>query len=175
MKAWRSSRLGIDGKRALWRSLEVAAEIVPELRRVDFAGLAERALEQRRARRSAKNNHKNFQRPYIRQSPRVRISSPKFSIRAVTEVRHESERRFRSRHRYPGVLQMPAKTRQADRRNENGPAASLQMRERAFLAGRSELGGVLRATVSVGRSGAAERPRRALRGVLRAGGPGFLP
>jgi len=40
--------LGIDGKRALWRSLEAAAEIVPELRRVDFAGLAERAVEQRR-------------------------------------------------------------------------------------------------------------------------------
>lgn len=40
--------LGIDGKLALWRALEAAAEILPELRRLDFASLAQSALDQRR-------------------------------------------------------------------------------------------------------------------------------
>ena len=40
--------LGIDGKLALWRSLEVAAETVPELGCLDYERLARRAKEQRR-------------------------------------------------------------------------------------------------------------------------------
>lgn len=39
--------VGIEGKRGLWRALAVASENVPELQGVDYARLAQRALEQR--------------------------------------------------------------------------------------------------------------------------------
>jgi len=38
--------VGIEGKRALWRALAAASEIVPELKGVDHEHLAQRALEQ---------------------------------------------------------------------------------------------------------------------------------
>jgi hypothetical protein len=37
----------IDGKSALWRALNAAAELAPELRGVDYEDLAQRAREQR--------------------------------------------------------------------------------------------------------------------------------
>ena len=39
--------LGIEGKRALWRALLAVAEEIPALRKVDFAGLDQRADDQR--------------------------------------------------------------------------------------------------------------------------------
>jgi hypothetical protein len=39
--------LGIDGKSALWRALEAAAEISPELQGIDYKRLKQRADEQR--------------------------------------------------------------------------------------------------------------------------------
>ena len=38
--------LGITGKRSLWRALQAAARTVPELARLDYAGLEKRAIEQ---------------------------------------------------------------------------------------------------------------------------------
>lgn len=38
--------LGITGKRSLWRALQAAARTVPELGRLDYAGLEKRAIEQ---------------------------------------------------------------------------------------------------------------------------------
>jgi len=38
--------LGITGKRSLWRALQAASRTVPELARVDYAGLEKRAIEQ---------------------------------------------------------------------------------------------------------------------------------
>lgn len=40
--------LGIDGKRALWRSLAAASETAAQLRLADYNGLERRAIEQRR-------------------------------------------------------------------------------------------------------------------------------
>jgi hypothetical protein len=40
--------IGIAGKRALWRALAAAAEVVPELQGVDYARLEQRAEEQHR-------------------------------------------------------------------------------------------------------------------------------
>jgi hypothetical protein len=39
--------VGIDGKTALWRALNAAAEVAPELRGIDYEHLAQRAQEQR--------------------------------------------------------------------------------------------------------------------------------
>ena len=39
--------VGIDGKSALWRALNAAAELAPELRGMDYEHLTERAREQR--------------------------------------------------------------------------------------------------------------------------------
>lgn len=39
--------LGISGKHSLWRALAAAAKNVPQLARLDYAGLQKRALEQR--------------------------------------------------------------------------------------------------------------------------------
>jgi len=39
--------VAIDGKSALWRALNAAAELAPELRGVDYEDLAQRAREQR--------------------------------------------------------------------------------------------------------------------------------
>jgi hypothetical protein len=49
---WRLERLeaiaiGIDGKSALWRALNAAAEIAPEFRGIDYEQLSGRAQEQR--------------------------------------------------------------------------------------------------------------------------------
>jgi hypothetical protein len=38
--------LGITGKRSLWRALQSASRTVPELARLDYAGLEKRAIEQ---------------------------------------------------------------------------------------------------------------------------------
>jgi hypothetical protein len=38
--------LGITGKRSLWRALGAASRTVPELARLDYAGLEKRAIEQ---------------------------------------------------------------------------------------------------------------------------------
>ena len=38
--------LGITGKRSLWRALQAAVRTVPELARLDYAGLEKRAIEQ---------------------------------------------------------------------------------------------------------------------------------
>ncbi|HKP92298.1 MAG TPA: hypothetical protein VJS88_00250 [Chthoniobacterales bacterium] len=38
--------LGITGKRSLWRALQAASRSVPELARLDYAGLEKRAIEQ---------------------------------------------------------------------------------------------------------------------------------
>lgn len=38
--------LGITGKRSLWRALQAASRTVPELGRLDYAGLEKRAIEQ---------------------------------------------------------------------------------------------------------------------------------
>ena len=38
--------LGITGKRSLWRALQSASRTVPELARLDYAGLENRAIEQ---------------------------------------------------------------------------------------------------------------------------------
>ena len=38
--------LGITGKRSLWRALHSASRTVPELARLDYAGLEKRAIEQ---------------------------------------------------------------------------------------------------------------------------------
>jgi hypothetical protein len=38
--------LGITGKRSLWRALQVASRTVPELARLDYSGLEDRAIEQ---------------------------------------------------------------------------------------------------------------------------------
>lgn len=38
--------LGITGKRSLWRGLQCASRTVPELARLDYAGLEKRAIEQ---------------------------------------------------------------------------------------------------------------------------------
>jgi hypothetical protein len=38
--------LGITGKRSLWRALQAASQSVPELARLDYAGLEKRAIEQ---------------------------------------------------------------------------------------------------------------------------------
>ena len=38
--------LGITGKRSLWRALQAASRTVPELARLDYAGLEKRAIEQ---------------------------------------------------------------------------------------------------------------------------------
>jgi len=38
--------LGITGKRSLWRALKAASRTVPELARLDYAGLEKRAIEQ---------------------------------------------------------------------------------------------------------------------------------
>ena len=40
--------VGIEGKRALWRSLAVASEDVPELQGVDYEHLLQRSEEQQR-------------------------------------------------------------------------------------------------------------------------------
>ena len=39
--------IGIDGKSALWRALNAAAEVAPDLRGIDYERLAQRAQEQR--------------------------------------------------------------------------------------------------------------------------------
>jgi hypothetical protein len=39
--------IGIDGKFALWRALDAAAELAPALREVDYEHLAQRAQQQR--------------------------------------------------------------------------------------------------------------------------------
>jgi len=39
--------LGITGKQSLWRALAAASETVPQLGRLDYAGLERRAVEQR--------------------------------------------------------------------------------------------------------------------------------
>jgi hypothetical protein len=41
--------LGIDGKRALWATLQTIAPAVPSVRDIDYLGLARRAEDQRRA------------------------------------------------------------------------------------------------------------------------------
>ena len=41
--------VGVDGKRALWAALATAAETIPQLRSVDYSGLAARADAQRQA------------------------------------------------------------------------------------------------------------------------------
>jgi hypothetical protein len=38
--------LGITGKRSLWRALQAASRTVPQLARLDYAGLENRAIEQ---------------------------------------------------------------------------------------------------------------------------------
>lgn len=38
--------LGITGKRSLWRALQAASRIVPELARLDYSGLEKRSIEQ---------------------------------------------------------------------------------------------------------------------------------
>jgi hypothetical protein len=38
--------LGITGKRSLWRALQAASRAVPQLARLDYAGLEKRAIEQ---------------------------------------------------------------------------------------------------------------------------------
>jgi hypothetical protein len=38
--------LGITGKRSLWRALQAASRSVPQLARLDYAGLEKRAIEQ---------------------------------------------------------------------------------------------------------------------------------
>jgi hypothetical protein len=38
--------LGITGKRSLWRALQCASRTMPELARLDYAGLEKRAIEQ---------------------------------------------------------------------------------------------------------------------------------
>jgi hypothetical protein len=38
--------IGITGKRSLWRALQAASRNVPELARLDYAGLEKRAIEQ---------------------------------------------------------------------------------------------------------------------------------
>jgi hypothetical protein len=38
--------LGITGKRSLWRALQAASRTMPELARLDYAGLEKRAIEQ---------------------------------------------------------------------------------------------------------------------------------
>lgn len=38
--------LGITGKRSLWRALQAASKVVPELARLDYSGLEKRAIEQ---------------------------------------------------------------------------------------------------------------------------------
>lgn len=38
--------LGITGKRSLWRALQAASRTVPDLARLDYAGLEKRAIEQ---------------------------------------------------------------------------------------------------------------------------------
>jgi hypothetical protein len=38
--------LGITGKRSLWRALQAASRSIPELARLDYAGLEKRAIEQ---------------------------------------------------------------------------------------------------------------------------------
>jgi hypothetical protein len=38
--------LGITGKRSLWRALQAASRTVPQLARLDYAGLEKRAIEQ---------------------------------------------------------------------------------------------------------------------------------
>jgi hypothetical protein len=38
--------LGITGKRSLWRALRAASRTLPELARLDYSGLEERAIEQ---------------------------------------------------------------------------------------------------------------------------------
>lgn len=38
--------LGITGKRSLWRALQAASRTIPELARLDYAGLEKRAIEQ---------------------------------------------------------------------------------------------------------------------------------
>ena len=38
--------LGITGKRSLWRALQAASRTVPELARLDYAGLEKRAIDQ---------------------------------------------------------------------------------------------------------------------------------
>jgi hypothetical protein len=38
--------VGIEGKRALWQALATASEVVPELKGVDYVGLAQRAQQQ---------------------------------------------------------------------------------------------------------------------------------
>jgi hypothetical protein len=38
--------LGITGKRSLWRALHAASRTVPELARLDYSGLEQRAIEQ---------------------------------------------------------------------------------------------------------------------------------
>jgi hypothetical protein len=38
--------LGITGKRSLWRALKAASRTVPELARLDYSGLENRAIEQ---------------------------------------------------------------------------------------------------------------------------------
>jgi hypothetical protein len=39
--------IAIDGKLALWRALQAAAELAPELRGIDFEDLVQRAQAQR--------------------------------------------------------------------------------------------------------------------------------
>jgi hypothetical protein len=38
--------LGITGKRSLWRALQAASRVIPELARLDYSGLEKRAIEQ---------------------------------------------------------------------------------------------------------------------------------
>jgi hypothetical protein len=38
--------LGITGKRSLWRALQAASRVMPELARLDYSGLEKRAIEQ---------------------------------------------------------------------------------------------------------------------------------
>ena len=38
--------LGITGKRSLWRALQSASRALPQLARLDYAGLEKRAIEQ---------------------------------------------------------------------------------------------------------------------------------
>ena len=38
--------LGITGKRSLWRALQAASRTIPELARLDYSGLEERAIDQ---------------------------------------------------------------------------------------------------------------------------------
>jgi hypothetical protein len=48
LEVFEALSIGIEGKRLLWRSMAAAAELAPDLGGLDYAGLEQRAEEQRR-------------------------------------------------------------------------------------------------------------------------------